>query len=73
MYDRDYPLNIKQKMSDIIRCEADAIAGIEITDNFEDAVNLILQSSGKVITTGIGKAGFVAHRLALSIDRKSVV
>ncbi len=68
MYDRDYPLNIKQKMSDIIRCEADAIAGIEITDNFEDAVNLILQSSGKVITTGIGKAGFVAHRLAATLS-----
>jgi arabinose-5-phosphate isomerase len=55
---------IKRKISRILEAEAAAIAAIKVTDAFEDAVNTLLQSSGKVVSTGIGKAGFVAQKFA---------
>ena len=61
-------MNIKEKMSSFIKMEADAIANINVTDEFEEAVEMVRQCSGKVITTGIGKAGFVAHRFAATLS-----
>ncbi|HIG40009.1 MAG: SIS domain-containing protein [bacterium] len=60
-------MNIKEKMSSIIKMEADAIANINVTDEFEKAVEMVRQCTGKVITTGIGKAGFVAQRFAATL------
>ena len=61
-------LNIKQKMSRIIQSEAAAISAIHITDAFEDAVNKLLACKGRVVTTGIGKAGFIAHKFAATLS-----
>ena len=47
--------------------ESDAIASVKVNDEFEKAVLFIKNRSGKVITTGIGKAGFVANRPAFYI------
>ncbi len=60
-------LNIKQKMSRIIESEAAAIGAIKITDAFEDAVKVLLACNGRVVTTGIGKAGFIAHKFAATL------
>ncbi|MFT5211165.1 MAG: arabinose-5-phosphate isomerase [Flavobacterium sp.] len=57
-------LNIKERMSDIIRTEAEAIQNIHVTDDFEKAVNLMLACTGKIITTGMGKAGYIANKFA---------
>ncbi len=65
---QETPLNIKEKMSSIIKMEADAIANINVTDEFEKAVEMVRLCTGKVITTGIGKAGFVAHRFAATLS-----
>ena len=61
-------LNIKQKMSRIIQSEAAAISAIHITDAFEDAVNKLLACKGRVVTTGIGKAGYIAHKFAATLS-----
>jgi arabinose-5-phosphate isomerase len=61
-------LNIKQKMSQVIEMEADAIRAIDVTDEFEDAVNTLLNCKGRVVTTGIGKAGFIAHKFAATLS-----
>ncbi len=61
-------MNILEKMSSIIQTEADAISNIQITKDFESAVNMVLNNSGKVITTGIGKAGYVAQRFAATLS-----
>lgn len=55
-------------MAEIIRKEAEAIKAIEVTDDFEHAVNTLLDLKGKVITTGIGKAGFIAHKMASTLS-----
>ena len=65
---QENPLNIQEKMSFIIKTEAEAIANINVTDEFEKAVEMVRQCTGKIITTGIGKAGFVAHRFAATLS-----
>lgn len=61
-------IDIKQNMRSVIETEAQAISRIEITEDFETAVNLILACSGKIVTTGIGKAGYVAQRFAATLS-----
>lgn len=61
-------MDIKANMKEIIRKEAEAILSIDVNDEFERAVNDLLNCSGKVITTGIGKAGFIAHKLAATLS-----
>lgn len=60
-------MDIKARMADIIRMEAEAIAAIKVTDDFERAVQALLDCSGKVVTTGIGKAGYIAHKFAATL------
>ena len=55
-------------MSDILAKEAEAIKAINVTDAFEEAVNTLLNVRGKVVTTGIGKAGFIAHKFAATLS-----
>lgn len=43
------------------------VAAGRLDEGFTKAVNLILRSPGKVIVTGIGKSGHVAHRLAATL------
>ncbi|MBD3649410.1 MAG: SIS domain-containing protein [Pseudomonadales bacterium] len=61
-------MNIKDKISNVIRKEAEAIQAINVTDEFEDAVNILNDCKGKVVATGIGKAGFIAHKFAATLS-----
>ena len=60
-------LNIKDRMRAVIAAEADAIAGIDITDDYVAAVELLSRCRGKVISTGIGKAGHIARKFAATL------
>jgi arabinose-5-phosphate isomerase len=46
--------------------EIDALQRVllSLKPNFDTAVNLILNGSGKVIVTGVGKSGIIAHKIA---------
>ena len=48
----------------ILEAEAQAIRDIPINQTAEHAVHAILRCKGKVFTTGIGKAGYVARKAA---------
>ena len=61
-------MNIKERMAFIIQKEAEAINQINITDEFETAMHLLLACPGKVITTGIGKAGYVANKFSATLS-----
>ena len=61
-------LDVKERMRDIIAKEAAAIAAINVTDSFEQAANILLACRGKVVTTGIGKAGYIAHKFAATLS-----
>ncbi len=53
-----------ERFRQILNAEADAIRGIPATAAVERTVQLINGSKGKVFTTGIGKAGYVARKAA---------
>ena len=55
-------------MAFIIQKEAEAINQINITDEFETAIQLLFACPGKVITTGIGKAGYVASKFSATLS-----
>ena len=61
-------MDVKARMADIILKEAEAIRGIHVSDAFETAVNTLAGCKGKVVTTGIGKAGFIAHKFAATLS-----
>ena len=48
----------------ILKAEAEAILNLNIDNNFELAINEILNCKGKLITTGLGKAGYIARKAA---------
>ena len=60
-------MNIRQRMSDILAAEAAAISAVQVTGEFERAVLALRDSAGKVLTTGIGKAGHVARKFASTL------
>lgn len=61
-------MDIKSNMQRVIAAEADAISRINVNEDFERAVNMLLDCRGKVVTTGIGKAGFIAHKFAATLS-----
>jgi arabinose-5-phosphate isomerase len=60
-------MDIKQRISQILSAEADAIATVKVTSAFEEAVNALRGCRGKVIATGIGKAGLAAKKFAATL------
>jgi arabinose-5-phosphate isomerase len=60
-------MNIQRRMQEIISAEARALESITITPDFEAAVLALQRCQGKVITTGIGKAGLAARKFAATL------
>ena len=56
----------------LLAYEADAILRIPVTDTFEKAINLIVEQvnikKGKLVTSGMGKAGQVAQNMATTFS-----
>jgi arabinose-5-phosphate isomerase len=48
----------------ILTSEAQAIQAIPLSETFEESVKALISCRGKLITTGIGKAGYVARKAA---------
>lgn len=50
----------------VLRTEADAVAGLieKLNSDFEKAVELIYQSKGRVVVTGMGKSGLIGKKIA---------
>lgn len=59
----------KENAIQCIKDEAEAVLGLisKIDDNFEQAVNLMLHCSGKVIVTGVGKSGHIGAKIAATL------
>lgn len=61
-------MEIQARMRAVLEAEARAIASVEVNDAFERAVRTLLACKGKVITTGIGKAGHIARKFAATLS-----
>jgi arabinose-5-phosphate isomerase len=60
-------LDIKERMQAVLQAEAAAINAIELDDTFVHAVEIMLACKGKIVTTGMGKAGYLAHKFAATL------
>jgi len=52
----------------ILQAEAEAIQAISLDRDFLRALEILLACRGKVITTGIGKAGIIASKMAATLS-----
>ncbi len=61
--------DIVESAKKVIRIERQALAAMEdrIGENFRKAAELILQSSGRVIITGMGKSGHIGKKMAATL------
>lgn len=59
---------MKNSINELLKKEAQAVLNIPVTDAFEKAVDLIIeqvhQKKGKLVTSGMGKAGQIAMNIA---------
>ncbi len=66
------PEEIKHNMRAILRAESEAVAAIPVTDDYARAVELIVErvhrGGGKLVTSGMGKAGQIAMNIATTFS-----
>ena len=55
---------VSARIRRVLDAEADAIRGLSIDLTYAHAVELLFACSGKIVATGMGKAGFVARKFA---------
>lgn len=60
-------MDIKERMRAVLEAEAEAIARVRIDENYERAVRTLADCKGKVLSTGIGKAGHIARKFAATL------
>jgi len=65
-------MDVKESMREILEAESRAIAEIPVTDQYDRAVELIIdhvhRRHGKLITSGMGKAGQIAMNIATTFS-----
>ncbi|MGM9872349.1 MAG: SIS domain-containing protein [Muribaculaceae bacterium] len=69
-------MNIKETMQRILEAESRAVASIPVVDDYERAVDLIVErvwrGGGKLITSGMGKAGQIAMNIATTFSSTGI-
>lgn len=60
-------MDIKQRMQAVLRAEADAINAVNVSADFVTTVEVMQRCKGKILTTGIGKAGHIAKKFAATL------
>jgi arabinose-5-phosphate isomerase len=60
-------MDILQRIQTVLAAEAAAISNVQVNGEFERAVLALQACSGKVLTTGIGKAGHIARKFASTL------
>ncbi len=60
-------MNIIDRIEHVFKSEANAIRSIRVTPAYEEAVGLLYSCSSKILTTGMGKAGLIAKKFAVTL------
>jgi arabinose-5-phosphate isomerase len=55
---------VLERAKEIIDAEIEALKSIPFDSNFKKAISILYKCQGKVITTGLGKAGNIAQKIA---------
>lgn len=71
-----YTMNIRESMQAILAAESKAISEIPYTEGYDKAVNLIVEHvarrGGKLVTSGMGKAGQIALNIATTFSSTGI-
>jgi len=69
-------MDFKDQMKDILKAESNAILSIPVTDAYEKAVDIIVErvwrNGGKLVTSGMGKAGQIAMNIATTFSSTGI-
>jgi len=59
-----------EQAAEVIRTEAEALLNLthKLDENFDRAVTAILESTGRVVITGIGKSGLIGRKIAATLS-----
>jgi arabinose-5-phosphate isomerase len=60
-------MNYLKRARAILDAEADALRTVPLDRNFSQAIEILNKCRGKIITTGMGKAGIIAHKTASTL------
>ncbi len=60
-------LNVREQIGRILKAEAAAISAVPVTGEFERAIRALRDCQGKVLVTGMGKAGHIARKFAATL------
>ncbi|MDD5044919.1 MAG: KpsF/GutQ family sugar-phosphate isomerase [Candidatus Omnitrophica bacterium] len=62
--------NIRKRAQEVLEIEAKAILSLKkrINNDFKQALDFILGSSGRVVVSGMGKAGIIAQKLSATLS-----
>ena len=60
-------MDLQERIKNILDREADAIKAVKVTAEFPAAVMALRDCKGKVLTTGMGKAGHIARKFAATL------
>ena len=61
-------MDIRSRMRAVLAAEAKAITNVQVNDAYEAAVHAMHSCKGKVMTTGMGKAGLIARKFAATLS-----
>lgn len=61
--------SVRNSASRVLQIEADAILGLipHIGEDFQQACKLCLECTGRIVVTGMGKSGHIAHKIAATL------
>lgn len=60
-------MDIQKRIKAILTAEATAIAAVAVDQTFATAIDLLAACTGKVVATGMGKAGYIAHKFSATL------
>lgn len=60
-------MNVIQRVKYVLSAESSAIQSINVSSDYETVVNILLDCKGKILTTGMGKAGIIAGKFAVTL------
>ena len=60
-------MNVIQRIRYVLNAEASAIQSINVSSDYETVVDMLRACEGKVLTTGMGKAGIIANKFAVTL------
>jgi arabinose-5-phosphate isomerase len=61
-------VDIQKRIKAILTAEAAAITAVAVDQTFARAIELLASCTGKIVATGMGKAGYIAHKFSATLS-----